>query len=206
MGANAHDMVGDYADQFQGDCIVEIGCGHNSTPILYDIAKNNGQTFIGVDPAVSTFGQVDGKDLPGFIQVKDKYGQDYMVDDFPKLNMKISAAYLDNFDWIWSPKQYRETGGPIEIHRQVVAYGYAGVVMNNFNSTVVHLKQVIEIEKYAANNCVILFDDTWVDHNQDSYVGKGSAGIFYLLAKGWKIVYQHGVNEEWNPAVMLQKQ
>jgi len=203
MGAEAHGMIRNYIPQFKGDCIIEIGCGESSRE-LFDIAKQGNQKFIGVDPSrrhIKTW-----YDDPDFIYIDDMYGQDYLKEVFPSTGLKISAAYLDNFDWTWEPKLYREKQEPEWIHQQIMEYKAAGVEMNNVNSSVVHLQQVIEIEKYAADDCVVLFDDTWFDYHHDCFIGKGAGGVYYLLAKGWDIILK---NKEYDttfgPAIAIQK-
>ncbi len=186
MGAQAHGVLGRYRRYFKpGNALVEIGCGSDSTPALYEIARETGQTFYACDPKhpeVADLGQ--GRD--DFVYV-DRKGEDFLAHDFEATGQRISAAYLDNFDWMWNPARFRNENKPKFLVEMVAEYGQAGEELCNVNSSIAHLEQSILVDRYAADPCAILFDDTWFEYAHEVYLGKGSAAVIYLLSRGWRV-------------------
>jgi len=188
-------MLGHYQDVFEPDgALVEIGCGDDSTPVLYDIAHASGQTFYACDPTRPDLARL-GEGRDDFVFV-DQPGEAFLAKDFARTGRKISAAYLDNFDWMWNPARFRAENKPPFLARMADDYAKAGLELNNVNSAVAHLNQSIWIDHHAADRCAILFDDTWFEYAHEVYLGKGSAAVVYLISRGWRVAKEldmHGL-------------
>jgi hypothetical protein len=94
----------------------------------------------------------------------------------------IACVYLDNFDYIWD---INETDH-IHTQRQVIEYADRGMVMNNQNSQIEHMSQLIALYPHLAPDAVVMFDDTY--QFNDCWIGKCGPGVVFLQAQGWKVV------------------
>lgn len=189
MGANGHGLLGIYTEIFKpGNAIIEIGCGKHSTPLLYDIARKTQQTFYACDNQHPEIAEI-GQDNEDFIYV-DLPGEEFLANHFQHNGERISAAYLDNFDWMYQPEIYRTENKPDFLNKLVKEYAENGLDLNNVNSSMAHLTQSILIDRYSAEQCAILFDDTWFDYTHEVYLGKGSAAVIYLLNRGWRVAQE----------------
>lgn len=113
------------------------------------------------------------------------WGSDWCRDQLPKLNKKISCVYLDNFDYIWDINLIPSKDHIIQskFYQEEV-----GMPMTNQNCQVEHMKQMIALFPYLAEDAVVVFDDTHTLN--DCWVGKCGANVIWLLAQGFEIVRQ----------------
>lgn len=166
MGARAYPLVENYARSISAS-IIEIGGerGEGSTSFLQRFAEKKEVPFHTVD-MVNT----------------GMTGEQWLRDVFPTKKERISFAYLDNFDWTFETFKTEPW-----LLKQIADYASAGIVMNNANSMAAHLEQTQLLEPFAANNCAILFDDTW-RLPDGPWTGKGGTAIPWLLSRGWRIL------------------
>jgi hypothetical protein len=203
MGAEAHSKITEYITQLnEGTSFIEIGSGHHSTRELSEIAIKHNFIFYSID----INGNRNTNDYKIINDTGENFLRDYNKWIYPH-DYKISFAYLDNYDWMWTPKEYYETQTPLIQHEQYMEYQKAGLVLSNINSQKSHLEQTILMEKLTDDKCMILYDDTWYDENQDIYIGKGGACIIYLLTKGWSIlpITRHDLNQWGHMAILIGK-
>jgi hypothetical protein len=187
MGGRAHHFILKYIDQLEG-AIVEIGAGRGegSTDFFAGLVSGHKKFqhhSIDFDPdAVSVCETYANK-----ISNSNAYcmtGEQFLTDVFPKLNQKICYAYLDNFDYNYSPADM-----PWWIPVQQQRYRELGVEMTNENSEKAHLDQTMLLHPYVADKCIIQLDDTYKVHNE--WKGKGARAVPWLLDHNWKDVYSH---------------
>jgi hypothetical protein len=128
-------------------------------------------------------------------------GEDFMKNVFPTLkDEKIVFAYLDNFDYI-----YDEIRGKAFVNKQIQLYSTYNIQMNNENSKKAHLEQAQHVHNQSADDCFILFDDTFLN-KKGEYDGKGTTGITWLQEHGWKIVeVSPRGTVPWKGYVLMQK-
>jgi len=113
------------------------------------------------------------------------WGSDWCRDQLPKLNKKISCVYLDNFDYIWNIDLNLSKN---DIIQRKFYQEEVGMPMTNQNCQVEHMKQMIALFPYLAEDAVVVFDDTHTLN--DCWVGKCGANVIWLLAQGFEIVRQ----------------
>jgi len=113
------------------------------------------------------------------------WGSDWCRDQLPKLNKKISCVYLDNFDYIWNIDLNLSKH---DIIQRKFYQEEVGMPMTNQNCQVEHMKQMIALFPYLAEDAVVVFDDTHTLN--DCWVGKCGANVIWLLAQGFEIVRQ----------------
>lgn len=168
-----------YAENFvkqQSDAVfVEIGSerGEGSTLFLANLAKNKNTVLHTVDIVEQTINH------PALIK-HVAHGSKWAQEIFPRLNQKISCLYLDNFDWIWDTNNK-----PDWIHKQIEEYRAMGLSMNNLNCQQEHYGQLLALEPFFAEHCVIIFDDTIIENG--TWTGKNAPGMFYLQHRNFKI-------------------
>lgn len=178
MGANKHTLLENVINHPEG-CIVEFGCGSNSTPFLQNVCDEKHISFFGADLL----------EYNDSLCRKENYfqmsGEKFMQEVFPIVNKVIVGAYLDNFDWTWEPLNVKNN---VDALQQYNEYKSRGTYLSNYESSLTHLRQVKEIVKYCIPGSLIVFDDTWININNETFAGKGNAAIYYLLTEGWRLV------------------
>jgi len=164
--------------------VLEIGSdrGEGSTAWLWEFCFQNKLDFHTVDIHKERCLKIQKEILS--LNIHCMKGEDFLANT----GYKISAVYLDNFDWIWEPLRYKNTKTPNWIHEQVEEYKKLGIEMNNHNSQITHLEQSIMIENLAAERCIIIFDDTWKNDEHGTYLGKGGAAVPYLFTKRFQVL------------------
>ena len=189
MGANRHHYILERIDDLRGS-IIEIGSGGASTDFYAALAACLDRfTFYAVDPNHRAYEYA--KRLAKMIPRMTAYnltGERFFSEEYPKISSPICFAYLDNHDW-----NYDElTAGQEQpwIASQRSEYELMGIEYSNKASAQAHLDQTKEIIRYAADRCVILFDDTYDTGRTMGLQGKGMTAVPYLLENGWKIVDQ----------------
>lgn len=159
--------------------IAEIGSDRyeGSTMFFAEIAERQGVDFHTVDlsPEVKrrvhhsriTFHTMDGLHWASTI--------------LPNLNKRVSAVYLDNFDYNWDINFYSEV-----IQDQKKQYRERwGIEMNNQECQKAHMMQMLAIEPYTFPGSVVVCDDTYLYN--ECWIGKCGPVVVYLLSRGWTL-------------------
>jgi hypothetical protein len=176
---------------------IEIGVdrGEGSTKFFADLCKNRGIDFYGVDVDADQITRatsnltVDGV-LPNHIKLAHAKGEDFLRD--LDTTVKISLAYLDNFDWdYW-------LGGAEEAFVAGVKQKYRDLMkieMTNLSSQQTHLLQSILLMDHMTDNSIIVCDDTWYHPHEGIFVGKCSAAIPFLMLHGYRHLHNDGYRQ-----------
>jgi len=170
----SHELANLYADQVADSIWLELGAGY-STVFFQNLASKHNASFISVD--IGTFDNLEVIRADA-VEFCNSY-------DFQN---RLGLVYLDNFDWLWHPQQYRDDAINHQFANQIKDYRSLGVEMNNINSSVSHLNQITSLDNAWADRAVVIMDDTWFDHKNDVFCGKGNAAIYHLLSKGWQVL------------------
>jgi hypothetical protein len=110
-------------------------------------------------------------------------GSEWAKNFAKNLKLPISLLYLDNFDYNWNT-----TAGEDSIIDQIQYYKVNfGIEMTNQNCQLEHFKQLLFLEPFLTENCVIGLDDTFLWN--DCWVGKSGPGVVYLLALGYHVSF-----------------
>ena len=184
MGDKLYTAIDYYQHLIKTDSIiVEIGSerGEGSSSYFINIADKNKTHFYTVDIVENKIAETE------FVHKYQMSGEQFSTQILPFIGKKISILYLDNFDWMWDPNLITDYQDQIDLYKS------KGYEMNNLNSSLTHLKQLIAIEPYLDEECVVICDDTYWLTNPGSYVGKCSAVVMYLLAKGWRVSHRSAV-------------
>jgi hypothetical protein len=166
----------------QNNIVLEIGSerGEGSSSWLYAWAKQRNIEFYSVDVEHHTHRE---QTYPEINWIVTSSGSDWCKTSLPGLNKKIKVLYLDNFDWIWEPKNI-----PDWIQEQIDSYARRGVTMNNQNCQEEHRLQLEYCLPYLDEQSVVIMDDTYYEHGNKSQLrGKCATAIPILLANGFKI-------------------
>lgn len=148
--------------------------GQGSTKLIAEFCENNQINFTSVDADKKNVENIKN-DLSNFKYFKIIYDTG---ENFSKVNKdKLDILYLDAFD-IETPnipteriKFYRETFNK-EITNHASAEMHKDVIVNLLNN--------------LNNNCLIVFDDTFIINEE--FFGKGQSAIPILLKQGFKII------------------
>lgn len=177
MGARAYTIIESLEI---GGSVVEIGSerSEGSTTFLYNFCQKNNHKFYTIDFNKDQY--LNALHITRGHGAYNMLGEEFLGNIFSLLHEKISFAYLDNFDLVTHDgRDWTERKG---------LYKNYGLDMNNTNSKIAHMTQALLIERYAANNCHILFDDTWIDKYSGDYEGKGAWAIRPLIKCGFEII------------------
>lgn len=177
-----------YLDHFDREYVgefIEIGTSRNgddgSTKVIAEWAGKFDKTLYTVDVDINNCNFVINLGIKN-IDVINQKGEDYLK-YFPKHIACISFLYLDNFDWDWHPENSEDF-----VVEQQVRYQELGLVMNNVNSQIAHLEQMIYALPAMAERSIVVLDDTWYNKHWGHFSGKGGAVVPYLLANGYSIL------------------
>ena len=182
-----HEYISNYDLGFVNEdtVIIEVGTGpygEASSVFFANLSKKTGASFhtIDINPdMINTLKHFMPEDLDYTFYNTD--GESFFA-NYP-LEKQISVLYLDNYDWI-----YKGQEGTKYIKEQLDRYKTVyNIEMNNISSTIAHLRQLLNAYKHLNTQCIIAIDDTWYDETLGTYMGKGSACVYYLLAHGWSI-------------------
>jgi hypothetical protein len=166
----------------QNNIALEIGSerGEGSSSWLHEWAKQHNIEFYSVDVEHHTHRE---QTYPEINWIVTSSGSDWCKTSLPGLNKKIKVLYLDNFDWIWEPKNI-----PDWMQEQIDSYAQRGVIMNNQNCQEEHRLQLEYCLPYLDEQSVVIMDDTYYEHgNKDRLTGKCATVIPLLLENGFKI-------------------
>jgi hypothetical protein len=175
-----------YTDQ---DCVVEIGSyrWEGSTIFFRDWAMPRKLDFHTVDVCddariyIRQHGTTDGINFH-----ITEAGSIWARDVLPTIGKQIKVLYLDNFDWLYEPRQpYMDV--------QIASYAARGVEMTNENSQKEHRAQALHCQHYMSPQSVIFCDDTWpVPFNSGKFDGKCGTAVPLFLEAGYKSVHEQG--------------
>lgn len=182
MGTKIFDLLEKHMPAQTRGVFVEIGSDRyeGSTELLAKLAKQHGTKLISVDISDEAQKrlqhQVDNVEF--VIETGSKWAEEF-TDSWTD----IAVLYLDNFDYIYDVKD-------IHTHaitkRQIADYAERGIVMNNVNCQVEHMKQLLALKGSFHPDTVIIFDDTY--RLNDCWVGKCGPCVTYLLCCGYEVL------------------
>ena len=180
MGARAYTFIEDHLDEIKGT-VIEVGSERNegSTTFLYRVCRTNGIKFYTVDFNEEQY--LNAKKITNG-NAYNMTGEHFFEHIFPSYNEKIPFAYLDNFDLF--------THDGRNWDRRKSLYKKHGLQMSSHNndSKQAHLRQAMYVEKFAADTCFVLLDDTWIDKKSNVIMGKGAYAVGFLLECGFDLL------------------
>jgi hypothetical protein len=187
MGARSHHYILKHLDVLEGS-IIEIGCGRGEgstdfyAGLVVGITKFKHHA-VDFDIQPYTVAKTYADQIPNSFAY-NMTGEEFLQTVFPQLQEKICYAYLDNFDFDYSPEN------PMPwIAEQKKRYAEYNLTMNNQNSKLAHLNQTKALLPFCADKCIIHLDDTW--YTGVEWEGKGGTAVPYLLEHKWQIVYTY---------------
>ena len=197
-----------FLDKIEKGVWVEIGVerGEGSTRYFAEFAKTYATKFYGVDAMADQIQrahkllEVENK-LPDHIELVHALGEEFLEQLSETIgDDKISLAYLDNFDWDYWLGQQEEpfVAGVKQKYLDVLKTD-----MTNLNSQLAHLLQAMWLNTMAADNCLVICDDTWYHPIEGIFTGKCSGAIPFLLTQGFEILHTEGYRQ--NSGVILGK-
>ena len=156
---------------------VEIGSDRweGSTAFLAQLALENHAVFHSIDLSKDARRRVHH----GNIQWHQADGEHWCHTVLPDLATNISLVYLDNFDYIWDINAWDDR---IRDQKKDYLERY-GIEMTNQNCQIAHLRQLLAMESYLADDAIVICDDTYTIN--DCWAGKGGGVVLYLLSQGW---------------------
>ena len=164
--------------------LVEIGSDRyeGSTAYFDNLATQHNTRLISVD--------VDeriGLRLPASVEFVVDPGSEW-ANNFAKYNKTIACLYLDNFDWYWGAGT-----DLVQLQEQRLAYKNRGVELNNHNSQLEHLSQMISLLPFMSDRGLVVCDDTYTVN--EAYTGKCGAVVPFLIVNGYSILEKtpHGI-------------
>lgn len=182
----AFDIIKDFIPD---GIFVEIGCHkfEGSTMYIGDVVEYKKTKMYSIDVDKNALDEIENKP---YLTKINKKGEEWLEQDLPNLNEKISVLFLDNFDWFWNDTYPDWTIKMCEEQRSWYKNNF-NIEQSNLNSQMAHLKQGILVLPYMAKNSFIFIDDTWRT-NDEIYCGKGGAVIPFLLLNGYSLLYEWG--------------
>jgi len=163
---------------------VEIGSDRyeGSTGYFAELAVKNNTVLHTVDLSEEPQHRVTRSGPVSGIVWHQADGVEWSQTHFPALNKRIVCLYLDNFDYDWDVN--RPTPN-IEKQKQEYLDKF-GIVMNNLNCQVAHLKQMIALLPHMNQKSIVVCDDTYSVN--DCWIGKCGAVVTLLVTNGYEIV------------------
>ena len=170
---------------------IEIGSsregifGQGSTELIANFCEKNKTYFITVDANKKTILLLKNK----FKKYKYTKTINALGENFSKkFNKKIDILYLDAFDiFTKNPLKERKSFYKKNLKKNI----------NNNESAKMHLRVVKNFLRNFNKNCLIVFDDTFINNNK--ITGKGKTAIPLLIKNDFKIINKN------NNSVALEK-
>ena len=198
MGASAYNQIEHWIDQIPHTTAIEIGASgigsrENSTQWFIDYFANSAFNFVSVD--------TDQTIIDSVASYVASAGLDNIIahcGDYTSLDVNdISFAYLDNYDY--PPPGNERDRWFIDL---CIEYTLRGKELTLENSAQAHLEQAKWVHTRSADQCVIIFDDTFDVTECTAYAtalkrnkypktgmyGKGMTAVPWLLHNGWQIL------------------
>lgn len=179
----AFSLFDQFLDQLEtGGLFVEIGTARDggSTYSLQKLAKKTSNEFVTVDINPIMLGQG--------IKSFTMSGEQWIREELPKVKKPITLLFLDNFDWTYNPTLVRRGAANPDMSNLIDEYSKRGLQLDNVQSTLCHTKQLIGILPKMSSKAIVLLGDTWFDASLDTFVGKGSAAVYLLMASGYQVI------------------
>lgn len=179
----AFSLFEQFSDQLeQNGLFVEIGTARDggSTYSLQKLAKKTSNEFVTIDINPIMLGQG--------IKSFTMSGEQWVREELPKVKKPITLLFLDNFDWTYNPTLVRRGAANPDTSNLIDEYSKRGLQLDNVQSTLCHTKQLIGILPKMSSKAIVLLGDTWFDASLDTFVGKGSAAIYLLMASGFQVI------------------
>lgn len=186
-----------FIDAIDNGSWVEIGVdrGEGSTRFFADLCLDRGVDFYGVDVDADQINRaadnlkVDNR-LPDHIKLVHARGEQFLEHLDP--NVKVSLAYLDNFDWDYWLGGAEESfvAGQKQRYRDLM-----NIEMTNLSSQQTHLLQAILLMRRMTENSIIVCDDTWYHPHEGVFIGKCSAAVPFLLLQGYRLLNNEGYRQ-----------
>ena len=170
-------------DQIEpGSLFVEIGSdrGGGSTYYLQNLARQTKNDFITVD--------IDPVYLGSSIKSVKMAGEDWVQDQLPTIGSKVRLVFMDGFDWTTQPTAVRNGTASPDTYNLISDYEKKNLQLNNVNSAMAHILQVIGLLPNMEDKCAIMFCDTWFNYTLDTFEGKGAGAVYMLLAEGYNVL------------------
>lgn len=180
MGKLYQDVGQHLLGQFPGEVIVEIGSDRweGSSAYFADLANTHSMRFISVDLDGGARQRIRRTINPTHSSTTEFVQAEGTGWTSQYQGPQIKVLYLDNFDWDWSTNRHTEM-----IKEQQEWYASQGIVMNNINSQIAHVTQMVNLLPHMSRQCLICVDDTY-EYN-GVFIGKGGAVVPYLLGQGF---------------------
>jgi hypothetical protein len=159
----------------EDDIILEIGSDRYEGSTEYFASL--GQEFYTVDILENAKRRLQGVSNINF---QIGFGSEWCEHELPKLDKKIGLVYLDNFDYIWDVTNIQP-----HIKNQKQQYAEMGIIMDNTNCQIEHLRQTMLIYPHLTEQAVVVYDDTYTYNG--CWIGKGGPGVTWLLAQGFRV-------------------
>lgn len=163
----------------QGTIFVEIGSDRweGSTECLADLAQKHNTKLHTVDINTTAQQRITHSAIEWHVAIGSEWCKDYKK----HIGQPIGLVYLDNFDYDWdtaclNPMIQQQKASYMQDH---------GIIMNNQNCQIEHMRQIIGLTPWLDKQCVVIFDDTY--RYNDCWIGKSGPVVVYLLAMGFKI-------------------
>jgi hypothetical protein len=180
---------------------LEIGSdrGEGSTQHLYDLSKKYGVQFHTVDISKDAYNKYGSYLQDAFWH--HEQGSTW-CESYSKIGKKISLLFLDNFDFLYGHLDIKDNAlwnldtstaeGALKVKavNQKKWYKEKGLDLNNNNSQVEHLKQVLYLLPYLKDDAVIVMDDTFI--KDGVWYGKCGPAVVYLQTLGYKVCLHDG--------------
>ena len=179
----AFSLFDQFLDQLEtGGLFVEIGTARDggSTYSLQKLAKKTSNEFVTVDINPIMLGQG--------IKSFTMSGEQWVREELPKVKKPITLLFLDNFDWTYNPTLVRRGAATPDTSNLIDEYSKRGLQLDNVQSTLCHTKQLIGILPKMSSKAIVLLGDTQFDASLDTFVGKGSAAVYLLMASGFQVI------------------
>ena len=169
-------------------CIVEIGSDNyeGSTEFYAELANTHNIPFYTVDLNPNIEPRLRTKQIDEFWKNTSFILSDGNTWAKSFNGPQIHTLYLDNFDWDWMSPDESDESNRYYNDVLIPQYEEIGFKLNNINSAVEHLKQMLSLLPYMATDCVVCIDDTYLSQF-GLYSGKGAGVVPYLLAIGFII-------------------
>lgn len=169
--------------QFDSNCLfVEIGSDRNgsSTYFLSDLANKTSNDFISID--------INPIYLSPNVKTATMSGEEWVDTKLPEIKKKINLVFLDNFDWTAQPSQLRSGTAEADVYNTVDEYAKKGIVLNNINCALAHMKQINGMLPFMNDKCAVMLCETWFNFTLDTFEGKGAGAVYLLLTEGFEII------------------
>lgn len=183
---NLYKQTHEYIQSVQpGDVFVEIG----SSPTYKDGSSwyygNLAQTYNTVLHTVDINNNCPNRITHSAINWYVDFGSKWCAEYARHVGKKIACLYLDNFDYIWDVNNIDQF-----IQKQIDDYRTSyNVEMNNRACQIEHMKQMVALLPWMADQSVIILDDTYLLN--ECWVGKCGPVVVYLQTQGYKILAEN---------------